>query len=108
MSHMKKPRTHEENRSVLCGLCFKKGDLRKITAEQLSQLCVLVYSEYNLNNPKFQLVLCRGCALALSENSKKKEKYGRKLLRPVYSNMRQPPAHMTRSSEDVCCPCTVC
>ena len=63
-------RTHEEVRACLCGLCYRRGELRKITEEQLSQLKNLVYKDYNLSSPRFQTVLCRNCVRVLSAHSK--------------------------------------
>ena len=57
-------RTHEEVRACLCGLCYRRGELRKITEEQL------VYKDYNLSSPRFQTVLCRNCVRVLSAHSK--------------------------------------
>ena len=109
MSHTTKSRTHEENRAFLCAVCFKKDkDLRRISDVQVAELKALVDNNFSLENPKYQSVICRGCALALSENMKNPDKPKRKLLKPVYNNLKPPPSHSTRSVDEDCCPCTVC
>ena len=111
MSSMKRPRTHSENRAVVCGLCYKKSkDMRKISANHLNQLHTLVETQYSLEDPRFQTVLCSGCVKVLSVYSKAPDKpeAGRKLRIPIYKNLTPPPAHNTRNSEASPCPCTVC
>ena len=111
MAHLRRPRTHSENREVVCGVCYRKSkDLRKITPLHLSQLTTLVDSSYSLDDSRFQTVLCKSCVLALAANSKTNEKpeRGRKILKPAYKNLTPPPAHDTRRTEALPCPCTVC
>ena len=93
---------------MLCGICYKKADLRNITDMQLDQLQSLVDRSYSLTDIKFQTVLCKICALALTAHSRNPEKPGRKLLIPKYSNLRPPPTHETRAADGQACPCTVC
>ena len=101
-------RSHEDNRSVLCGVCFKKKDLRNITETQLVQLKNLIDSNYSLTDTKYQKVLCKVCAVDLAAHTKNPSNPGRKLLKPKYSNLRHPAVHSTRAVEDSCCPCSVC
>ena len=101
-------RSHEENRSILCGICFKKKDLRNISDTQLRQLQELIDSSYSLTDTHFQKVLCKVCALDLAAHTKNPGNPGRKLLKPKYSSMRFPPVHSTRANDDSSCPCTVC
>ena len=111
MSHSKRPRTHSENRAVICGLCYKKSkDMRKISANHVNQLHMLVDSQYSLEDPRYQTVLCSGCVKVLSVYSKAHDKteVGRKLRIPMYKNLTPPPAHNTRNSEASPCPCTMC
>ena len=109
MNHNTKPRTHEENRSVLCGICFRKqGELRSISENQLLQIHSLIDSSYNISDIRFQKVLCRMCALALTAHTNNPDKPGRKLMHPKYSNLASPSFHSTRQSESKDCPCTVC
>ena len=109
MSHNTKPGTHEENRSVLCGICFRKqGELRSISENQLLQIHSLVDISYNISDIRFQKVLCRICALALTAHTNNPDKPGRKLMHPKYSNLASPSFHSTRQSESKDCPCTVC
>ena len=81
MSLENKPRTHKDNMSVLCGVCYKGGDLRDITDLQLKQLRNLMESSYNLIEMKFQRVLCRGCTVALTAHNNNPYNPGRKLLK---------------------------
>lgn len=101
-------KSHDEVRSSLCGLCFKRGELRKISEEMLSQLKTLIKQEYDLSDQRFQTVLCVSCIRALSAHSKNPGNPGRKLPSPSYQNMTPPPAHSTRSTDDSECECTVC
>lgn len=101
-------RSHDENRSVLCGLCFRKRDLRNITDTQLGQLRALVDYNYSLDNIKYQRVLCKVCAMDLTAHDKNPTSPGRKLLKPSYTNLKFPPVYGTRAAEDAACPCTVC
>ena len=107
MSHLSRPRTHEESRSAVCGVCFKKQGLRPVTLTQLEQLRNLVDHEYDLDNTNYPKVLCKTCALALSAHNACPENPGRKLLKPRYKNIRSPPPE-TRATADQPCPCTVC
>ena len=91
MSHLSRPRNHEESRSAVCGLCFKKQGLRPITEKQVEQLRNLVVSSFSLSDSKYQKVLCKTCALALSAHTDHPEKPGRKLPKPHYGNLRPPP-----------------
>ena len=51
---MVKPGTHNENRTVLCGVCYRKQhDLRQISADQLVQLQALVDNQYSLSDFRF-------------------------------------------------------
>ena len=108
MNLVRKARSHTENRKVLCGVCYKKGDLRPITDNQLSQLKTLVDRSYCLDNVRYQTVLCKVCALALSAHVKKPDNPGRTLLKPKYENLNPPPSHSTRSVDPQSCPCTMC
>ena len=61
------PRTHSENRGVVCGMYYKKSkDLRKISPHILAQLQQFVESQYSLEDPRFQTVLCSVCVKILS------------------------------------------
>ena len=105
------PRSHNENREVLCGLCYRKSkDIRKINQNHLLQLQTLVDSRYSLSDARFQTVLCAGCARILAAHTKDPEnpERGRKLLKPKYDNLTPPPVHHTRLSVDQFCPCTMC
>ena len=51
-------RSHNDNRSVLCGVCFRKRDLRDITENQLVQLKSLIDPNYDIDDIKYQRVLC--------------------------------------------------
>lgn len=108
MSRPVQPRTHQDNRSTLCGICYKKAGLRNISDVQLGQLRALVDSSYSLTDMKYQTVLCKVCALALTAHTKNPEKPERTLLKPQYVNLRPPPLHETRAAESQICPCTVC
>ena len=92
---------HNENRVVLCGLCYRKSkDIRKINQNHLLQLQTLVDSRYSLSDARFQTVLCSGCARILAAHTKDPEnpERGRKLLKPKYDNLIPPPVHHTRLS----------
>ena len=111
MAHLKRARTHSENRSILCGLCFpKEKDLRLINDTHITQIKSLVNPSYDLSDPKFQKVLCKSCILSLSSHSKNPEcpDRGRKLYKPCYDNLMQPPTYNTRTCDGQLCPCTVC
>ena len=109
MSHSTKPRSHEENRSVLCGICYKKqAELRPITDIQVQQIHALLDSSYSVDDTRFQKVICRVCALALTAHTKNPDNPGRKLFHPKYSNLNPPPVHATRQTEGRGCTCTVC
>ena len=70
MTGLSKPRSHEENGSALCGLCYKKGDLRNILPEQLKQIWHLHDKQYDPSDTKFQKVLCLTCILSLRAHTK--------------------------------------
>ena len=108
MFFVSKARTHAENRAVLCGVCYKKGVLRPITETQLTNLQTLLDRSYDLNNERYQTVLCKICSQALSAHVKNPEKPGRTLMKPKYDNLIQAPLHGTRSFDPQDCPCTVC
>ena len=109
MSHSTKPRSHEENRSVLCGICYKKqAELRPITDIQVQQIHALIDSSYSIDDTRFQKVICRVCALALTAHTKNPDNPGRKLFHPKYSNLNPPPVHATRQTERRGCTCTIC
>lgn len=91
----------------MCGLCFKKQGLRPITEKQVEQLRNLVISSFSLSDSKYQKVLCKTCALALSAHTDHPEKPGRKLPKPHYENLRPPPPD-TRANYEQPCTCTVC
>ena len=101
-------RSHNDNRSVLCGICFRKRDLRDITENQLVQLRSIIDPNYDIDDINYQKVLCKICALGLSAHTKDPVNPGRKLLKPVYKNLTFPPVHITRAAADTNCPCTVC
>jgi hypothetical protein len=107
MSHLASSRTHEESRSAVCGVCFKKQGLRPITDTQLGQLRNLVDISYCLTNINYQKVLCKTCGLALTAHTAHPEKPGRRLIKPHYKNLRAPPPE-TRATVSQACPCTVC
>ena len=105
------PRTHSENRGVVCGMCYKKSkDLRKISPHILAQLQQFVESQYSLEDPRFQTVLCSVCVKILSVYNKNPDnpEGGRKLVIPCYVNLTPPQMHNTRSSDTAPCPCTMC
>ena len=111
MSHLQRQRTHSENRKLVCGLCYRKSkNLRKISPDHLKKLKALVEPQYSLDDPKFQTVLCSGCAQTLSAHSENPENpvSGRRLLKPAYTILTPPPAHNTRTADGAPCPCTVC
>ena len=102
-----RPRTHSENREVLCGVCYRKEkNLRKISPTHLLQLQTLVDKRYSLTDEKYQSFLCKSCLLSLSAHSKTDR--GRKLLKPRYDNLTPPPQYNTRNSDDTPCVCTTC
>ena len=109
MSHMTRARTHDENRFILCGICYRKeSELRSFNEVQLEQIKILVDISYNLEDSRFQSVLCRTCAKALSAHTKNPQNPGRKLSLPKYSNLNPPPKLATRQFDGKACPCTVC
>ena len=62
---------HEEARTKLCCLCFRKiGDMRQITEEQEAQIKIIRYSEFSRMDSRYPVVICRSCALALNANTK--------------------------------------
>lgn len=108
---MTPPRTHSQNREVMCGICYRKDkNLRKISPDHLIKLQNLVDSRYSLTDPMFQTVLCVTCLSSLSAHSRNPDNpdRGRKLLKPKYVNLTPPPSHNTRGTADQSCPCTVC
>ena len=101
-------KSHDEVRATLCGLCYKRGDLRPIKDDQLSQIKKLVNQNYDISDPRFQTVLCTSCVRPLSDHSKNQNNRGRKLYIPDFENMTPPPTHSTRSTDDSDCVCTAC
>lgn len=59
-------KSHEENRSKVCLLCFKKAiPARKIHGTLVKTIAEKILPEYNNEDEKFPKVLCQGCYRAV-------------------------------------------
>ena len=92
----------EENRTKVCGVCTRKGNLRKISESRFAMIKSHVYAGYN--TLQFPSVICESCNRILQFIDKAKirgKDPKRKLPSISYEDKKAPPARVTRAGGSV-------
>ena len=99
----------EENRTKVCGVCTRKGNLRKISDSSLAMIKSHVYANYN--TLQFPSVICESCNRILQFIDKaniRGEDPKRKLPSISYEDKKAPPPRVTRAGATETCSCFWC
>ena len=99
----------EENRTKVCGVCTRKGNLRKISDSTLAMIKSHVYANYN--TLQFPSVICESCNRILQFIDKaniRGEDPKRKLPSISYEDKKAPPPRVTRAGATETCSCFWC
>ena len=99
----------EENSTKMCGVCTRKGNLRKISDSTLAMIKSHVYANYN--TLQFPSVICESCNRILQFIDKaniRGEDPKRKLPSISYEDKKAPPPRVTRAGATETCSCFWC
>ena len=101
------PRTHEENREVLCAVCFTKSpNMKTITPKIVTGIQTFVSSEYSSTDDNIPSKICSSCrnkVVALIENPSMVNT----IPKPNYKRVKSP-LPCTRTNADQPSQCSVC